>query len=107
MNMYVVSVPINCYKFHRTKNKQLILDELREFDADRVMLNFESKLDGHIVLSKREEYQKQLNYMKEACNFFKQHGFEVGAWFWGLQFDKSLDFGTVVSCTHVVQTIFV
>lgn len=64
--MYLVSIPINCCKFHRTKNKQLILDELRAFDADRVMLNFESRLDGHIVLSQREEYQKQLSYMKEA-----------------------------------------
>ena len=30
--------------------------------------------------------------MSEACSFFKQHGFEVGAWFWGLQFDTPLDF---------------
>ena len=30
--------------------------------------------------------------MSEACTFFKQHGFEVGAWFWGLQFDETLDF---------------
>lgn len=85
--MYLVSIPINCNKFHRIKNKQLILDELRAFDADRVMLNFENALDGHVVLYKREEYQRQLDCMSEACAFFKQHGYEVGAWFWGLQFD--------------------
>ena len=90
--MYLVSIPINCYKFHRTKDKQLILDELQSFDANRVMLNFETKLDGYIVLYNDVEYQKQLSYMREACTFFKQHGFEVGAWFWSLQFDAPLHF---------------
>ncbi len=90
--MYLVSVPINCNKFHRIKNKQLILDELRAFDANRVMLNFENALDGHILLYKEEEYKRQIDYMKEACDFFKQHGYEVGAWFWGLQFDEAFDF---------------
>lgn len=90
--MYLVSIPINCNKFHRIKNKQLMLYELRAFDADRVMLNFENELDGHIVLYKKEEYQRQLDYLREACSFFKQHGYEVGAWFWGLQFDSPFDF---------------
>ncbi len=90
--MYLTSIPINCYKFHRTKDKKAILDELKAFDADRVMLNFESMLDGHIARDSREEYEKQICYMKEACDYFKSQGFEVGAWFWGLQFDKPLDF---------------
>lgn len=90
--MCYVSIPVNCNKFHRIKNKQLILDELRAFDADRVMLNFEDILDGHMILYNEEEYQRQLDYMHEACLFFKQHGYEVGAWFWGLQFDREFDF---------------
>lgn len=90
--MYFVSIPINCNKFHRIKDKQLILDELQAFDADRVMLNFEDNLDGHMILYTKEEYQRQLDYMREACLFFKQHGFEVGAWFWGLQFDEPLNY---------------
>ncbi len=90
--MYLTSIPINCYKFHRTKDKNTILDELKAFDADRVMLNFESMLDGHIARDSREEYEKQISYMKEACDFFKSQGYEVGAWFWGLQFDKGLGF---------------
>ena len=57
-----VSIPMNCKKFHRTKNKQLILDEVRCFDADRVMLNFEDDLDGHFLLYNHEEYQRQLDY---------------------------------------------
>ena len=90
--MYLTSIPINCYKFHRTKDKNTILDELKAFDADRVMLNFESMLDGHIARDSKEEYEKQICYMKEACDFFKSQGYEVGAWFWGLQFDKNLGF---------------
>ena len=41
-HMYLVNIPINCDKFHRTKNKDLILDELKAFDADRVFLNFKT-----------------------------------------------------------------
>lgn len=55
--MYLVSIPVNCYKFHRAKDKQPILDELRAFDADRVMLNFEAKLDGALAFHNEEEYR--------------------------------------------------
>ncbi|MBR6747989.1 MAG: hypothetical protein IKM07_03540 [Clostridia bacterium] len=94
-----VSIPINCDKFHRTKDKQLLLDELRAFDADRVMLNFETVLDGHVVLADGDDYQRLLERMREACVFFKQHGYEVGAWFWGLQFDKELSFVEIKTLT--------
>lgn len=90
--MYRVSIPINCDKFHRASDKNLILDELKAFDADRVMLNFETALDGHILLYNKEDYQRQIDRMSEACSFFKQHGYEVGAWFWGLKFDRQFGF---------------
>lgn len=90
--MYKVSIPINCDKFHRTLDKKLLLDELKAFDADRVMLNFETELDGHVVLYNEDDYNRQLDYMREACIFFKQNGYEVGAWFWGLQFDEGFSF---------------
>ena len=93
--MYRVSIPINCDKFHRARDKRSILDELKAFDADRVMLNFETALDGHIVLYNEEDYQRLIDRMSEACTFFKQHGYEVGAWFWGLQFDKQFTFTTI------------
>ena len=93
--MYKVSIPINCDKFYRTAEKQLILDELKAFDAGRVMLNFETALDGHVVLYDEKDYQRQIERMSEACAFFKQHGYEVGAWFWGLQFDEQFSFTTI------------
>ena len=93
--MYLTSIPINCDKFHRTKNKQLILDELKAFDADRVMLNFESALDGYITIYDQKAYQRHLEYMREACSFFKQRGYAVGAWFWGLQFDGAYEFNEI------------
>ena len=92
-----VSIPINCDKFHRTKDKQLLLDELRAFDADRVMLNFETVLDGHVVLADGDDYQRLLERMREACVFFKQHGYEVGAWLWGLQFGPGLSFTEITT----------
>lgn len=90
--MYCVSIPVNCNKFHRIKNKQSLLDELKAFDADRIMLNFEDKLDGYITLYNSKDYRRHLEYMSEACSFFKQQGYEVGAWFWGLQFDEAFNF---------------
>lgn len=101
--MYRVNMPINCDKFHRTENKQLILDELRAFDADRVLLNFETVLDGHILVYNSEDYQRQIDRITEACAFFKQHGYEVCAWFWGLMFDEPFGFTTIktVAGKHV------
>ena len=90
--MYKVSIPINCDKFYRTTNKQLLLDELKAFDADRVMLNFETSLDGHVLVYNQEDYKRQIDRMSEACTFFKSHGYEVGAWFWGLRFDEQFSF---------------
>ena len=95
--MYKVSIPVNCDKFYRAKNKQLILDELRAFDADRVMLNFETTLDGHILLYNEESYRRQIDRMREACAFFKSHGYEVGAWFWGSVSDPKRG-GTIGCC---------
>lgn len=101
--MYRVNIPINCDKFHRAKDKQVILDELRAFDADRVLLNFETVLDGHILVYNSEEYQRQIDRIAEACAFFKQHGYEVAAWFWGLMFDEPFGFRTIktVAGKHV------
>lgn len=93
--MYLVNIPINCDKFYRTKDKGLLLNELKEYNANRVFLNFETVLDGHILLYNEEEYQRQISRMKEACDFFKQNGYEVGAWFWGLQFDEQFPFTTI------------
>ena len=80
--MYRVSIPINCDKFHRARDKGAIVRELRAFDASRVMLNFETSLDGHVLLADRAASERQLARMAEACRFFRGEGFEVGAWFW-------------------------
>lgn len=93
--MYRIYIPVNCDKFYRTKNKQLLLDELRQFDADTVMLNFETSLDGHVILYSEEEAERQLRRLYEACAFFKENGYTVGAWFWGLQFDAQFSFTTI------------
>ena len=93
--MYLVNIPINCDKFYRTKDKSVLLNELKEYNANRVFLNFETVLDGHILVYNEDEYQRQISRMKEACAFFKQNGYEVGAWFWGLQFDEQFPFTTI------------
>lgn len=97
--MYRVSIPVNCDKFHRARDKGAIVRELRAFDASRVMLNFETSLDGHVLLADRAASERQLARMAEACRFFRDEGFEVGAWFWGLQFDASLGFERIRTVT--------
>ncbi len=65
--MYKVSIPINCDKFHRTRDKQVIWDEFLAFDADRVMLNFETALDGQVLLCDEREHRRQIDRMREAA----------------------------------------
>ena len=77
--MYLVSIPINCDKFHRTKDKETLLDELRGFDADRVFLNFETVLDGQILLyDEALEPVTQLGQSYVSAEFFCGGGVLAG-----------------------------
>lgn len=73
--MYKISVPVmNSNVIRSDRNK--VLEQLKRFGAERVFL----------ALDKYElDYQKRQNVMRELadnCKFFKDNGYEVGAWIW-------------------------
>ena len=73
--MYKISVPIMNSSVKRSDRDRL-LKEIRRFDAERIFLALDTYETDH---AKRIEV---LNELKDNCDFFKSHGFEVGAWIW-------------------------
>ena len=73
--MYKVSVPVMNANVIRNDRERL-LKELKRFDAKRVFLAIETY---EIDYDKRKKAMEEL---KQNCDFFKAHGFEVGAWLW-------------------------
>ena len=73
--MYNITVPIINRNVKRI-GKENLLEELKRFDAKRVMLALGSyELD-------EEKRKKVFEELAENCAFFKSHGYEVGTWFW-------------------------
>ncbi|MBP0990839.1 MAG: hypothetical protein J5874_06665 [Oscillospiraceae bacterium] len=73
--MYKISVPImNCNV--KRSNRERLLRELKRFNAERVFL----ALDTYETDEKTRE--NVLKDIKDNCEFFKDNGFEVGAWIW-------------------------
>ena len=83
--MYKISVPVMCRNINE-ENREAYLAEIKRFDAERVFLAIGSyQMDE----KKRADAMAQL---KENCKFFKNNGFEVGAWFWTFNVGASSDF---------------
>lgn len=73
--MYNISVPImNCNV--KRSDRDLLLKEIKRFNASRIFLS----LDTYETDNKKRI--KVLNELKDNCKFFKDNGFEVGAWIW-------------------------
>lgn len=71
--MYNVSVPIiNITAEEMGLEKHL--EMLKRLDAKRVFL----AINIYYLSKKRRE--KEMTALKKNCEFFKKHGFEVGAW---------------------------
>ena len=86
--MYKISVPVMCRNINE-ENREAYLAEIKRFDAERVFLAIGSYQMDEI---KRADALAQL---KENCKFFKNNGFEVGAWFWALQFEEGMNFTSI------------
>jgi len=108
--MYKISVPLFNINVQRN-NREKALKQLKRFDANRVFLSLDTyELDN----VKREIALAEL---ADNCRFFKENGYEVGAWIWtfwvkgntefnhffdipGAFFYKHLNgFSVTVSCT--------
>lgn len=73
--MYKISVPIMQANLKRC-DRERILKELKTFDAERVFLALDTyELDV-------EKRRRVLDDLADNCRFFKEKGFEVGAWIW-------------------------
>jgi hypothetical protein len=85
IGMYKISVPVMCRNINE-ENREAYLAEIKRFDAERVFLAIGSyQMDE----KKRADAMAQL---KENCKFFKDNGFEVGAWFWTFNVGASSDY---------------
>ena len=73
--MYKISVPI-MNKYIKRSDRDLLLKELKRFDAERVFLALDKYELDEI---KQKEAMKELS---DNCKFFKENGYEVGAWIW-------------------------
>ncbi len=73
--MYSISVPIKNSTIKRA-GRQKLLEHLKALDAKRVFLALSCyELNVDTATAVFEE-------LKDNCEFFKSHGFEVGAWIW-------------------------
>ena len=73
--MYKITVPVMNANL-TGDNREKTLTELKRFDAERVILALDTyELDE----AKREGIMRSL---ADNCRFFKEHGYEVGAWIW-------------------------
>ena len=73
--MYKISVPIMNSTVKRS-NRDRLLNEIKRFGAERIFLALDTY---EIDIVKRGEIMSEL---RDNCDFFKKHGFEVGAWIW-------------------------
>lgn len=77
--MYKISVPVMNGNLKRS-GREKTLEELKRFDASRVFLALDVyEMDMEKDAEKRATALAEL---ADNCRFFKENGFEVGAWLW-------------------------
>lgn len=83
--MYEISVPIMNSHIKRS-NRDRLLEELKRFNAKRVFI----ALDQYETdIAKKESALKEL---ADNCEFFKNNGYEVGAWIWTFWIKNNIGF---------------
>ena len=88
--MYKISVPIMNANL-KGNNREKTLQQLRRFDAERVFIS----LDCYELDEKKRK--EALSTLSENCHYFKQYGYEVGAWIWSFWVKNNRDFRSMVS----------
>ncbi len=90
--MYKISVPVmNCHV--KRSNRDVLLQELKRFNTERVFLSLDTY---ETDTKKRIEVLKEL---EDNCKFFKEQGFEVGAWIWTFWVKNNTEFRNMRSIT--------
>ena len=86
---YSVSVPIyNAYI--KEQGREELANELEKLDAKRVFI----ALDSYKLFQNKR--QKELDDLKDNCKFFKEKGYEVGAWLWSFTMQENHPFTYMV-----------
>ena len=97
--MYKISVPVMNSNVKRSGRERL-LKELKRLNAERVFIALDSyELD----YKKRREVLEELT---DNCKFFKENGFEVGAWIWTFWVNNNTEFINMRSIEGVEIKLF-
>ena len=83
--MYKISVPIINRNIKRS-DRNRVLNELKRLDAKRVFI----ALDTYETDSDIKE--AAFNELADNCKFFKENGYEVGAWIWTFWIKDNIGF---------------
>lgn len=94
--MYKISVPIMNHSCRRY-GREAMLEEVKKFDAQRVFLALNYyQLD-------EDSRRASLEDLRENCRFFRQQGYEVGAWIWAFVFADAIPFTPMKSLDGFVH----
>ena len=74
--MYKISVPMICTNIKRAGGCERLEAELRKIGAQRIFLAL------GLLKTDPVERKKDMDTLAENCKYFKERGFEVGAWMW-------------------------
>lgn len=83
--MYKISVPVMNSNVKRS-NRERLLKEIKRFNAERIFLALDTY---EMDYDKRKEVLEEL---ADNCRFFKENGFEVGAWIWTFWVNNNTEF---------------
>ncbi len=83
--MYKVSVPVTLRSLRRY-GCEAIEAEVKKFSAQRVFIAL-----GYYQL-KKEARQADIDDLRAFCRFFREAGYEVGAWIWTFCFQEKIPF---------------
>ena len=83
--MYKISVPVMNSVVKRSDRERL-LKEIKRFNAERILLALDT------YETDRERRKAVLEELADNCKFFKENGFEVGAWIWTFWIKNNTEF---------------
>ena len=86
--MYKIAVPL-VNEFIQRNNRENTYRELQKFGAERVFLA------AGVYQTDGEKRRRILAELEDNCRYFRERGYEVGAWLWALQAEGDASFGTI------------
>lgn len=83
--MYKISVPLYNANIKRN-DRERALQEIKRFDTERVFLALDRyELD-------EDKRKLAISELADNCKFFKENGYEIGAWIWAFSLSDNTEF---------------